>query len=308
MNRNVLIVLAGGFLIAVLVALLVQAALKGGDEPQQVAVKEEPRVEIAVASQDIKIGDEVGSENVSWQEWPEKAVFPGAIIREEEEKVTDVISGRVSRDVSTGEPLSQSALVGEGGATLSELLKPGMRAYTVSANATTMVAGFAGPGDYVDIILTYRQRVTYDGPENEELERVVERNINNLATETILQNVKILAVDQTNRRSSGSDDKKKKGDSDTSAKVGKNITLEVTPKEAEILAVAADLGDLSLALRGIGDDAVIATPGPVTTDARVTRAYDDVLEELDKASGAMGNGQVIRIYRGDNIEDFAVSQ
>ena len=145
MNRNVLIVLAGGFLIAVLVALLVQAALKGGDEPpQQVTVKEEPKVEIVVATSDIKIGDKITGENVKWQEWPEKGVFPGAIVREEKESVTDALEGRVSRNIAKGEPLSETALVDDSGQNLSGVLEKGMRAFTVGVNATSMVAGFAG--------------------------------------------------------------------------------------------------------------------------------------------------------------------
>ncbi len=311
MNRNVLIVLAGGFLIAVLVALLVQAALKGGDEPpQQVAVKEEPKVEIVVAAADIKIGDKLTSENVKWQEWPEKGVFPGAIVREEEEEVLDAVEGRVSRGITKGEPLSINAMVDDSGTHLSGVLEKGMRAFTVGVNATSMVAGFAGPGDYVDVLLTYKERVTYEGPDNQYLERLVESNIDSLATETILQNIKILAVDQTARRAStsskGDDEKKSKDES--GAKVGKNITLEVTPKQAEILAMAMELGDLNLALRGVGDDVVEKDRGPATTDARVTNIYDEVVQALDKAIEESGqNGKVIRVYRGENVQDITVA-
>src|SRR5689334_23209060 len=109
MNRNVMIVLGGGFLIAVLVALLVQASL--GSKKKQEPVKEEPRVQIVVAAADLPVGTELTEANIKYQEWPATGIFPGAIKREGDKKALDMVSGRLLRPLAAGEPVVKSALV-----------------------------------------------------------------------------------------------------------------------------------------------------------------------------------------------------
>ncbi len=295
MNRNVMIVLAGGFLIAVLVALLVQASLSGGKE-EPVVLKEEPKVQIIVASKNLKIGAELSDENMKWQEWPKNAVFPGAVLRKGDKKPSETLDGRLLRDIKEGEPVVKSALVPETqGNFLAASLGEGMRAFAISVNASSMVGGFVGPGDYVDILMTYKQTIRYNGPENVEITNMIEKNINKLATETILENVKVMAVDQTASRS----------DDDEKIKVGKTVTLEVDYKGVEVLALASKMGELSLSLRRLGDDGILTERPPVTTDARVTNISDEVYDEMTKITGQAA--KIVRIYRGDVVEDISVS-
>lgn len=293
-----MIVLAGGFLIAVLVALLVQASLSGGKK-EPVVLQEEPKVQIIVASSDLKIGTELSDDNIKWQDWPKNAVFPGAVIKEGDKKPSEVISGRLRRAVKSGEPVVESALVpATEGNFMAASLGDGMRAYSIKVDAHGMVAGFVGPGDFVDVILTYRQSIRYDGADKAEVENLIEKNLNNIATETILQNIKVLAVDQTAVRE----------EEDDKIKVGKTITLEVDYRGAEKLALAGQMGTLSLSLRRLGDDLVVTQKMPVTTDARVTNIYDEVIDEIAKAQDNAGqNSKIVRIYRGDQIQDVAVS-
>lgn len=296
MNRNVMIVLAGGFLIAVLVALLVQASLSGGQK-EQPAFQEEPKVEIIVAAVDMKIGAELTDENMKWQSWPKSAVFPGAVVREEKKIPSEMLAGRLLREIKAGEPLAASALVPDtAGNFLAATLDVGMRAFAVDVNASSMVGGFVGPGDFVDVILTYKRKIRYEGPENPEIDVMIEKTIDNLATETVLENVRVLAVDQTAMR----------GGEEEKIKVGKTVTLEVDYKEAEVLALASKMGDLSLALRRLGDETTVAVKPPVTTDARVTSIYDEVYENLLKLEDNTGNNaKTVRIYRGDVVEDVS---
>ena len=87
MNKNILIVLGGGFLVALLVAIIVQASFSN---------KKEGMVEILVASKAVTTGDTVSDTNFKWQEWPEASVVPGAVVRKKSEKITDVAKGRLS--------------------------------------------------------------------------------------------------------------------------------------------------------------------------------------------------------------------
>jgi pilus assembly protein CpaB len=302
MNKNIVIVLAGGFLIAVLVALLVQASLNGGKEDAApvVAQVNTQRVQILVASQDIKLGDDVSEANVKWTDWPKDAVFEGVIVREDEEDAVVAGAGRLAVAVKSGAPVMKTSLVGGSNENLAARLEKGMRAFTVPVNSTSMAAGFIQPDDRVDILLTYRQTIQYDG-DDPALEQLIRKNINSIATETILENIRVLAVDQVLAQDMDEEAKAK-------ARVGSTVTLEVSPKVAETLAVATTLGQLTLVLRGLGDVESAQDGRPVTTDARVTRVYDEIIEELNKAEFAAGqNARVVRIYRGDGVEDVSIT-
>ena len=109
-----------------------------------------------------------------------------------------------------------------------------MRAVTVPVNASTGVAGFVFPGDHVDLVLTQQVEGGGDGPPLK-------------VSETIVRNVRVLATDQ---RFTDKDE-----DGKTEVKTFSNVTLEVTPKIAEKIAVAQSLGTLSLSLRSIADNA-----------------------------------------------------
>ena len=299
MNRNVMIVLAGGFLIALLVALLVQASLSGGKKAEPVAQQEEPKVEIIVASKDLKTGATLNDTNMKWHDWPKRAVFPGAIVREDDKKPSELIEGRLRREVKAGEPIVESALVPKDeGNFLAASLKEGMRAVSIKVSASTMVGGFVGPGDFVDVLLTYKEKFRYDTKDHPEIKNKIEMALDNLATETILQNVKVLAVDQANSR--GEDDK---------IKPGKTVTLEVDYKGAEVLALGGKMGDLSLALRRLGDETMVKKKPPVTTDARVVNIDNEIFDEIAKSSDISGkSGKIVRIYRGDKVEDIDTSK
>ncbi len=298
MNRNVMIVLAGGFLIAVLVAMLVQASLSGGKKEAPVVLNEEPKVQIIVASADIKMGTVLSDENMKWQDWPEKAMFPGAVVKEGDKKPSEAITGKLIRDLKANEPIMETALVPTSAVNmLAASLDEGMRAVAIKVDASGMVGGFVGPGDYVDVLLTYKRDIRYTGDEETpEIKTMIERNLDSLATETILQNVKVMAVDQSAARD----------EEDTKVKVGKTVTLSVDYKSAEVLAVAMEMGTLSLSLRRLGDDAIVERP-PVTTDARITRIYDEVYNEMTRIEDTSGqNNKIVRIYRGETIEDLPV--
>ncbi len=281
MNRNIIIVLAGGFVIALLVAMIVQASFGKKDGAKT--------VDVAVASRALATGTNLKATDAEWKAWPEDSVFEGAIVRQDNQKIEDAVKGRLRRDVSSGEPILRNAMTNESkGNILTATMEPGMRAVSVKVAAEMMVAGFLNPGDKVDVILTHQIRVT--GKDKD----VVEEAISRYVSETILENVRVLAVDQTAR----------KEDADK-AKVGKTVTLEVDQKGAEKLSIAATMGTLNLSLRGLDDPdekKVTKNPG-MMTDVDVSKALQAV-NELKKTSG--GSRDIVRIYSGDSVENVPV--
>jgi pilus assembly protein CpaB len=323
MNRNIMIVMAGGFLIAILVAVLVQASLSGGrKQAAQPAVKQEPRVEVAVAGKNLEKGDDLEEGTLRWQSWPKSGVFEGMVIREEGKKPLEMLSGRLTMDVTAGQPVLHSMVVTSPGINLAAALEPSMRAITVQLAGAAMVGGFAQPGDYVDVLLTYKFQESVseeiDVGQDTEVGVYVAQNIDKYAAEVIIENIKVLAVDQ---RASKDEEK---------AKVGRMVTLQVTQRDAEAIRVADEIGKISLALRPLGDEERVAR-GPITTDMRVVsvddeiyshilQIYEDTIEQrMLRRGGALaypqGMGQnntgqtsnIVRIYRGDQVEDLSVT-
>lgn len=277
MNKNVLIVLGGGFVIALLVAIIVQASFG----------KKSDLVEVAVAARPLTIGTELTADNIKWKGVPKDAVFEGAIKRDGDKPVSQMVKGRLRRDLAANEPVLTSALIANGkGNVLAASMKTGMRAVAIKASAESMVGGFINPGDFVDVILTYQ--VNQNSDSGEAVENPVEKN----ATETVLENIKVLAVDQTARKE---DDK---------AKVGRTVTLEVNQKGAEKLALATEMGDLSLSLRAMGDTEISTSKKRrMTTDVQVS----SVLQEINRNKRRSGgNSNIVRIYSGDTVENVTV--
>lgn len=290
MNKNILIVLGGAVLVAVMVAMLVQITLGGSEEP--VVVSDVPTTQILVASKDLKIGQELHSGSTKWQSWPENSMFPGAIRRADEQSAEDALEGRLARNIAEGEPLMRSALLQQSkGNLVAATLEPGQRALAIEVSASSMVGGFIGAGDFVDVMLTYRARVNA-GAEDASVQNYVELNLNNYATETILQNVKVLAVDQTAQPPK--DDEK--------IKVGKTVTLAVSAQDAERLSLASELGQLTLVLRAIGDDQIVQKNWPTISDARLTNVSDEIYAGVKKIKEESGkNRKSVRIYNGQQV-------
>jgi pilus assembly protein CpaB len=137
------------------------------------------------------------------------------------------------RDLTPDEPILAAEVSGPGGRfTLSSVLDPGMQAVAIRSNDVAGVAGFVLPGDQVDVLLT---RSVSQGNDQQ-----------NSVTQIVAQNVKVLAVDQT-------DD-----ESDNKPSVARAITVEVTPAEAQVIALGQTVGTVSLALRHVADSEIIA--------------------------------------------------
>ena len=195
---------------------------------------------VVVAAKDVDLGTRLAPEMLTLVEWPRASVPTGAI-QEQSELLKDPQSQEprvVKVSVFKGEPILESKLapVGTKGG-LSAVIKEGKRAITVRVNDVVGVAGFALPGNYVDILVNTDDDSTKPDGRNKAISKIV------------LENILVLAVAQESGRD------------DTKPKVVSAVTLEVTPEQAENLDLARSVGTLSLVLRNQIDTAAVLTDG-----------------------------------------------
>lgn len=293
MNKNIIIVLAGSVFVAFLVIALVQALMPSS--PKAIPIKEEAKVEVLVADKNLGLGRELVEGDLRWQKWPKNTVFEKAIVRKKSEKPEEALEGRLARNVYKDEPMIKTALLEHAGENfVVASLEEGMRAVAFNVSASSMVAGFINPGDYVDIILTYKDTIkTKEDDPN--IQNMIEMNLEKLATETILQKVKVLAVDQTAKRNNDEEE----GDK---VWVGKTVTVAVDIQDAEKISLAKEIGELTLALRGMGDSKVVEKSWPTVSDARLTNIDDEIFSEYKKMKKDTGiQGNIVRTYSGADV-------
>ena len=204
--------------------------------PAQVTVVEPADVRVLVAAQDISTGHFIDPEDLRWQAWPEEGSFETYFV-EGRNSQSDVIGAVLRHPITAGDPITTGRIVRPGDrGFVAAVLAPGMRAVSVPVDATTGVAGFVLPGDKVDVLLSHQMR---------DLTDQVRR-----ATETVLVDVRVLAVDQN------------MNDNGTVPQVAHHVTLEVSAEQAEQLAVVTQIGRLSLTLRSLAVAELDTKPRP----------------------------------------------
>ncbi len=260
MDPKKIALLVGALIIAGVTAFMAKNMFSGSPAPQAVAAQAPQPVgpKILVATRALPVGTIIGPDSFRYQPWP-KELVENAYFVEGQNVDMNQLNGTVVRTaISAGQPITQGALVKPGDrGFLAAALGPGMRAVTVPVSAQSGVAGFIFPGDRVDMVLT--QSVTGgDGPELR-------------ASETIIRNVRVLATDQR----TATVDK----DGNSEVKVSSSVTLEVTPRIAEKIAVAQSIGQLSLSLRSIADNAAELERAIASGDVRVPEGTDPRTEK-----------------------------
>jgi pilus assembly protein CpaB len=214
----------------------VAALLAGRSEkaPPPEPVQAVDTVEVLVAKADIPMGQVVSANNLQWQTWPTAAAASQSFIRKTERgNAVEQLSGSIARSPFVGgEPIREAKLIkATGSGFMAAILPAGMRAISTEISPETGAGGFILPNDHVDVILTRRDR---------EAER--KSGVDTHTSETILTNIRVLAIDQMIQEKDGQ-----------RVVVGKTATLELTPRQAETLALSRQLGSLSLALRSLVD-------------------------------------------------------
>lgn len=235
-----------------------------------------PVFKVLVAIKPITLGQQIIQDNVGWQLWAEEALHPAYIVveqeDEEEERLKDFISSIARSSFVIGEPvLSAKLFKRDEPGYLAGMLESGMRAVSISVKPVTSVTGFIFPGDRVDIMLTHNKIKDLKKSILKEAKRKGKEDelplfpMLSLVTETVLKNIKIIAV---------GNEIVSKENKPTNAKT---VTVEVTPKQVELIAVAKKMGTLSLSLRSLEEASSAPESVTYTTDIQVSPAIRTIL-------------------------------
>ncbi|MGI8944139.1 MAG: Flp pilus assembly protein CpaB [Qipengyuania sp.] len=286
MDRKKLLLLVGALIVAVGTALVARNMFACASAPQAEAAQVVPQgPKVLVANRALPPGTIITADAIGFQLWPAEMV-KDAYFLDGEVDISKLLGTVVRFPVTAGEPVTQGSLVSPGDSGfLAAALGPGMRAITVPVDARTGVGGFVFPGDRVDMVLTQ----TITGVEGQPLK----------ASETILSNLRVLATDQSTTQETV--------EGKTVVKELRTVTLEVTPKIAEKVAVAQTIGTLSLSLRSLADDRgdlerAIAAGDLVVPDNATPEEEEKLLREAmarpdDKRSTFVTGGDVSRFQR-----------
>lgn len=223
--------------------------------------------EVLVAARNISLGTSMKQDMVEWVKWPKEGLSEGFITRSSAPDGLNIEKDpAIARSqFFIGEPIRESKIVRSGKGYMSAILPTGQQAVATSISTATSAGGFILPNDRVDVIMTRQGTVDEGG---------------NFITESILENVRVLAIDQTIEETDGE-----------AVVVGSTATLQLTPDQAKILTVAQQMADrLTLALRSLEDSG----------DEQTTGA-DYLL------SGNRGNGRIRVIKYGNKREVLAGS-
>jgi len=230
--------------------LWVKSAANARIDPIEVSVPapDEPRIEftkIVVAAAPLRFGMELDRAQLNEIPWPQDNLPEGAFSSVDELFADG--SRVVLSPIETSEPVLLAKLSGANGrATLSNLLSPGMRAVTIKTDEIAGVGGFITPGDRVDVVLTRDAGAIQEVSDN-----AAGAAGSTITTEVVVENAKVLTVGQ------GADERQ------TSPQVVNSVTVEVSVEGAKKVALARNVGSLSLSLRSSND--VSAAGDGVTT-------------------------------------------
>ncbi len=230
---------------------------------------------VLVASSDLSPGSFIrGESHLEWVEWPSNNISDSYLL-EGKTDIDEYSGSVVRRQVMKGEPVTDSILVqADEGGFMAAVLSPGKRAVSIAVDSTTGNAGFIFPGDKVDLILTHSIPVINASGENDD---------DVLASETFIENVRVLAVDQ------------QLDNPENQAILAKTVTLEVARDQAEKINVAKDLGKISLSLRSLmSDDTQEASADNVHRIRNATRDSDVSSVLMAPSNASMRKVTVIR--------------
>jgi pilus assembly protein CpaB len=282
-------------------AVVVFRSMSKAQAPQVVvaaaapAPVEKPTSQVLVAKRDLPAGTKLVPEDMTWQAWPQDSLNAAFIVQQagpppktEADKVAakaaDIakaatggqdpqvaaLTGAVVREpILANEPMTERKLVRSGEAGIMAItLESGMRAMAIPLSAESAAGGFILPGDHVDVVMTHQLEGASGGKR--------------FASDTVLKNVKVLAIDQTTGAPKGG-----------SAVVGATATLEVNSKQAEVLALSKAQGELALVLRSYADAA-----GPAVTVAQNDESqFRAAVVKVFKNGSASGSTTEVTVTR-----------
>jgi len=291
MSARSIMLIAAALLLVIGTVFVARAWL---DSQRQVAApapepKKVEAVRVLVAEVALPAGTFLKEEHLRWQPWPSDTQIPESYLVKKTTQTTDLFGAVIRRGISAGDPITKGRIIkpGERGF-MAAVLIPGYRAMSIKIGADSGVAGLVFPGDRVDIILTHNLEKN-DGEQHR-------------ASETILKNVRILALDS------------RVDDETGQPKLAKTATMELTPKQVEIISVARELGRLSLSLRALAkneaelerlanSDEPLEEPVPTSGKTYTWDAEASVLVGFPDS-----DENRVTVVRGNNTQNQSVGQ
>jgi pilus assembly protein CpaB len=235
MNPARLIVLSVAVVAGGVAAYLAAGTGEGPKAPVTVAAPTMKTTEVLVAAVEVPMGTVVAAKDLRWQVWPAEAATAGMITKTDKPNALQDFSGAISRvSMIAGEPIRGERLIkAENGGFMSVLLPTGSRAIaiTIDNRGSNSAGGFILPNDRVDVIRTFRDEAASKSA-----------GADVIMSETLLRNIRVLAIGQNIQERNGE-----------KVVVGETATLELEPRQVEIVLLAQRLGQLSLALRSLQD-------------------------------------------------------
>ncbi len=296
--RPAVLVMVIAVFAAILTAMLARSWLER-QVPAPVVAEGQPMTEILVVTRDVASGATLQSDDLRYEKWPDQAITPRLIVRQPDSDPKAQYVGRIARrPLAEGEPLSSAALFRtDASGVLAGLLAPGMRAVSISITNPSAVSGFVTPGDKVDIVLAadFQNNLNQDKKSSSAI-------IQRFAAETVLTDVKVLAIDQQITRGH-----------DGAAIQGKTATIEVTSKQAEVLTAAGLLGTLPLVLRGLPADKAEQEQASLpadsyTGDTEASKALKKLVGTTNTHAPSSNGGAVIQINRAGVVSSEGITR
>jgi pilus assembly protein CpaB len=269
-----------------------QAAL---DAQRQQPAPQQPSTMVLVAKGNLSAGQFVRPENLRWQPWPNDGIAPAYIVQGQR-ALEDFIGAVVRSAIGDGEPVTETRLVRpRDRGFLAAVLTPGYRAVTVNVTPSSGISGFLFPGDHVDLILTMQLKsgdvektntsCTWKGGTSSCTKQSAQGERTNHVSETVLKDVRVLATDQ------------RVDDQNKDIVVAKTATLEVTPKQAEVIAVTGEVGKMSLSLRSLARDEAEAAAD--SGGRKITYTWDSDATRLIKGPVTSHGEGGVDVVRGE---------
>jgi pilus assembly protein CpaB len=263
-----------------------------------------PAKSVLIARSPIQRGQLLKPEDLSWEPWPEGGIDRNYVVIGT--KTPEAFTGWVARlPIAAGEPITDAKIIAPSNrGFLAAVLHAGMRAVSVPVTLTSGISGFVFPGDQVDLLVTYSvqdaprpNQGTNPGP-------LLEHKI----SETVLHDIRVIAIDQKVDV--------KAGEANPNVK---SATFEVSPKESEIIALASEMGKLSLSLRSlvpgpgelkheISDSSSETPSNPLSETYTVDSDVSPLLRNPNKSQGGADMGQVTILRGGQSSATAVVTQ
>ena len=267
MNIKRIIVLGIALVAASAAALMVRSLVGGGTPKSEARVAPPPIAmsQVLVAAANLQPGQPLTPEAVRWQKWPASSVDSGFITRVAAPNIEAAVKGTVVRTpLIAGQPITNTEIVhADAAGMMAAMLNPGMREVSITISVDSGAGGFILPNDRIDLILA--QKYGSNPPQ--------------VRSHTILNNVRVLAVDQVYKQ-----------EKDTKTVIAKSATLELTPAEAELVEKAQNQGTLSLSLRPLND----AEAAQVASASGLSRVPTPTASPM---GDGMGGGDAVSIIR-----------